>query len=160
LIRRLAGEGVPKARIAARLGISRTTVVKAVASDTPPRYEAADHHSHHRLRTHGQQAGNHLTNPHHPTAQGLPRRPGPFLRWLRRATFHLVARTRVEGQDALAGRGRSTECPERDIPPTSPRGYPTPTLVSRDREPWGWDEPAGPARSGRPSPGGDRPGSR
>lgn len=39
LIRRLAAEGVPNARIAARLGISRTTVVKAVASDAPPRYE-------------------------------------------------------------------------------------------------------------------------
>jgi transposase len=39
LIRRLAAEGVPKARIAARLGISRTTVVKAVASNAPPRYE-------------------------------------------------------------------------------------------------------------------------
>jgi transposase len=39
LIRRLAGEGVPKAQIAARLGISRTTVVKAVASDSPPKYE-------------------------------------------------------------------------------------------------------------------------
>ena len=39
LIRRLAAEGVPKARIAERLGISRTTVVKAVASDSPPRYE-------------------------------------------------------------------------------------------------------------------------
>lgn len=39
LIRRLAAEGVPKARIAARLGISRTTVGKAVASDAPPRYE-------------------------------------------------------------------------------------------------------------------------
>ncbi len=39
LIRRLAAEGVPKARIAARLGISRTTVIKAVKSDTPPRYE-------------------------------------------------------------------------------------------------------------------------
>jgi transposase len=39
LIRRLAAEGVPKARIAERLGISRTTVVKAVASDAPPRYE-------------------------------------------------------------------------------------------------------------------------
>ena len=39
LIRRLAAEGVPKARIAQRLGISRTTVVKAVASDGPPRYE-------------------------------------------------------------------------------------------------------------------------
>ena len=39
MIRRLAAEGVPKARIAARLGISRTTVVRAVASDSPPRYE-------------------------------------------------------------------------------------------------------------------------
>lgn len=39
MIRRLAGEGVPKAQIAARLGISRTTVVKAVASGAPPKYE-------------------------------------------------------------------------------------------------------------------------
>ena len=39
LIRRLAAEGVPKARIAERLGISRTTVVKAVSSDSPPRCE-------------------------------------------------------------------------------------------------------------------------
>jgi hypothetical protein len=39
LIRRLAAEGVPKAQIAVRLGISRTTVVKAVASDTAPKYE-------------------------------------------------------------------------------------------------------------------------
>ena len=39
LIRRLAAEGVPKARIAARLGISRTTVIKAVSSGAPPRYE-------------------------------------------------------------------------------------------------------------------------
>ena len=39
LIRRLAAEGVPKAQIAARLGVSRTTVVKVVASDAPPRYE-------------------------------------------------------------------------------------------------------------------------
>ncbi|WP_349426171.1 IS21 family transposase [Microbacterium sp. LWS13-1.2] len=39
LIRRLAAEGVPKARIAERLGISRTTVIKAVNSDSPPRYE-------------------------------------------------------------------------------------------------------------------------
>lgn len=39
LIRRLAAEGVPKARIAERLGISRTTVIKAVNSDTPPKYE-------------------------------------------------------------------------------------------------------------------------
>jgi len=38
LIRRLAAEGVPNARIAARLGISRTTVVKAVASAAPPSY--------------------------------------------------------------------------------------------------------------------------
>jgi hypothetical protein len=39
LIRRLAAEGVPKARIADRLGISRTTVIKAVNSSAPPRYE-------------------------------------------------------------------------------------------------------------------------
>jgi len=39
LIRRLDAEGVPKAQIARRLGISRTTVGKAVASDAPPRYE-------------------------------------------------------------------------------------------------------------------------
>ncbi len=39
LIRRLAAEGVPKARIAERLGISRTTVIKAVNSDGPPKYE-------------------------------------------------------------------------------------------------------------------------
>ncbi len=40
LIRRLAAEGVPKEQIAGRLGISRTTVVKAVASSSsPPRYE-------------------------------------------------------------------------------------------------------------------------
>jgi hypothetical protein len=39
LIRRLAAEGVPNARIADRLGISRTTVIKAVKSDAPPRYQ-------------------------------------------------------------------------------------------------------------------------
>lgn len=39
LIRRLAADGVPKAQIAVQLGISRTTVVKAVGSDSPPRYE-------------------------------------------------------------------------------------------------------------------------
>jgi transposase len=39
LIRRLAAEGVPHARIAERLEISRTTVIKAVQSDSPPRYE-------------------------------------------------------------------------------------------------------------------------
>ena len=38
LIRRLAADGVPKSRIAERLGISRTTVIKAVNSDGPPRY--------------------------------------------------------------------------------------------------------------------------
>ena len=42
MIRRLAGEGVPKAQIASRLGISRTTVIKAVASDAPPKYERKD----------------------------------------------------------------------------------------------------------------------
>jgi hypothetical protein len=39
LIRRLDAEGVPKAQIAKRLAISRTTVLKAVASEAPPRYE-------------------------------------------------------------------------------------------------------------------------
>lgn len=39
LIRRLAGEGVAKAQIATRLGISRTTVYAALASDSPPKYE-------------------------------------------------------------------------------------------------------------------------
>jgi transposase len=38
LIRRLAAEGVPHVRIAERLEISRTTVVKAVQSDSPPCY--------------------------------------------------------------------------------------------------------------------------
>ena len=39
LIRRLAAEGMPKARIAERLGISRNTVIKAVNSAGPPWYE-------------------------------------------------------------------------------------------------------------------------
>lgn len=39
LIRRLAAEEVPHAAIARRLGISRTTVLKALASDVPPKYE-------------------------------------------------------------------------------------------------------------------------
>lgn len=39
LIRRLAAEGVPKAVIARRLGISRNTVAAVVASQGPPRYE-------------------------------------------------------------------------------------------------------------------------
>jgi transposase len=38
LIRRLAAEGVPKAQIARRLGISRNTVAGAVGSTEPPRY--------------------------------------------------------------------------------------------------------------------------
>jgi transposase len=39
LIRRLAAEGVPKAAIARRVGVSRTTVIKAVTSQDPPKYE-------------------------------------------------------------------------------------------------------------------------
>ncbi len=39
MIRRLAAEGVPKAQIAARLGISRNTVARAVALSEPPKYE-------------------------------------------------------------------------------------------------------------------------
>ena len=38
MIRRLAAEGVPKSRIAERVGISRTTVMKVVSSDAPPQY--------------------------------------------------------------------------------------------------------------------------
>jgi transcriptional regulator with XRE-family HTH domain len=38
LIRTLAADGVPKKQIAERLGISRTTVVKIVASTEPPKY--------------------------------------------------------------------------------------------------------------------------
>ena len=41
LIRRLAAEEVPHAAIARRLGISRTTVLRAVVSDGPPRYVRA-----------------------------------------------------------------------------------------------------------------------
>src|SRR5690606_9170373 len=39
LIRRLTAEGVAKAQIATRLGVSRTTVYAALASDSPPKYE-------------------------------------------------------------------------------------------------------------------------
>ena len=39
LIRGLAADGVPKAKIARKLGISRTTVIRAVASGGPPKYE-------------------------------------------------------------------------------------------------------------------------
>ena len=38
LIRRLVADGVPKAKVARELGISRTTVDRAVASDQPPKY--------------------------------------------------------------------------------------------------------------------------
>jgi transposase len=41
LIRKLAADGVPRAEIARKLGISRTTVIKAIASEGPPRYERA-----------------------------------------------------------------------------------------------------------------------
>lgn len=41
LIRRLSADGMPKAAIARKLGISRTTVVAAVASQGPPKYERA-----------------------------------------------------------------------------------------------------------------------
>jgi transposase len=41
LIRRLAAEGVPKIRVAERLGISRNTVAAAVNSTEPPKYERA-----------------------------------------------------------------------------------------------------------------------
>jgi DNA invertase Pin-like site-specific DNA recombinase len=37
LVRRLAADGVAKAEIARKLGISRTTVLKAIASESPPR---------------------------------------------------------------------------------------------------------------------------
>ena len=39
LIRRLAADGVPHKRIAEQLKISRTTVIKAVGSHEPPRYQ-------------------------------------------------------------------------------------------------------------------------
>ena len=41
MIRRLAAEGVPKTQIAERLGISRNTVARAVASTEPPKYVRA-----------------------------------------------------------------------------------------------------------------------
>ncbi len=41
MIRGLAAEGVPKSRIAERLGISRNTVARAVALTEPPKYERA-----------------------------------------------------------------------------------------------------------------------
>jgi transposase len=39
LIRRLVADGVPQRQVARDLGIGRSTVARALASDTPPRYE-------------------------------------------------------------------------------------------------------------------------
>jgi hypothetical protein len=39
LIRRLVADGVPQRQVARQLGIGRSTVARAVASDTPPKYE-------------------------------------------------------------------------------------------------------------------------
>ena len=39
IIRRSAAEGIPNARIVKRLGISPTTVIKALRSSDPPNYE-------------------------------------------------------------------------------------------------------------------------
>jgi Mu transposase-like protein/helix-turn-helix resolvase-like protein len=39
LIRRLVADGVPQRQVARQLGIGRSTVARAVASDVPPRYE-------------------------------------------------------------------------------------------------------------------------
>jgi hypothetical protein len=39
LIRRLVADGVPQRQVARQLGIGRSTVARAVASDVPPKYE-------------------------------------------------------------------------------------------------------------------------
>ncbi len=39
LIRRLVADGVPQRRVARDLGIGRSTVKRALASDGPPKYE-------------------------------------------------------------------------------------------------------------------------
>jgi IS30 family transposase len=39
LIRRLVADGVPQRQVARQLGIGRSTVERALASDRPPRYE-------------------------------------------------------------------------------------------------------------------------
>ena len=39
LIRRLVADGVPQRQVARQLGIGRSTVARAVASDSPPKYE-------------------------------------------------------------------------------------------------------------------------
>ena len=41
LIRRLVADGVPQRRVARDLGIGRSTVERALASDRPPKYERA-----------------------------------------------------------------------------------------------------------------------
>jgi len=41
LIRRLVADGVPQRRVAKDLGVGRSTVARALASDRPPRYERA-----------------------------------------------------------------------------------------------------------------------
>jgi transposase len=41
LIRRLVADGVPKRQVARDLGVGRSTVARAVASDRPPKYERA-----------------------------------------------------------------------------------------------------------------------
>ena len=39
LIRRLVADGVPQRQVARQLGIGRSTVARAVASEVPPKYE-------------------------------------------------------------------------------------------------------------------------
>jgi len=39
LIRRLVADGVPQRQVARDLGVGRSTVARAVASDVPPKYE-------------------------------------------------------------------------------------------------------------------------
>src|SRR5215470_4056869 len=39
LIRRLVADGVPQRRVARQLGVGRSTVARALASDVPPKYE-------------------------------------------------------------------------------------------------------------------------
>ena len=41
LIRRLVADGVPQRQVARDLGVGRSTVARALASDRPPKYERA-----------------------------------------------------------------------------------------------------------------------
>ena len=41
LIRRLVADGVPQRQVARQLGIGRSTVARAVAAGSPPKYERA-----------------------------------------------------------------------------------------------------------------------